>query len=369
MPLSVKSGIVRTCADFACVARANDVAGALLHPKIFGTRPRGGIMFRSYKCAHVFRMGYRQILVALSACLLFSGSVTAQQLPPAASRTEIVPPAPSTPSEHGPYVLATNDVNAFVDPLAGSAAGVAPAAPGVQDSTAPSNAPTSTSVESNWHLTVAPYLWIPWAYGSVGANGNNVRFYATPGELFSHFRFGLLGLVDTRYKRVVLPLDMIWLRLGADRALPLSPNGTVANVKLDIFILTSKVGYRVIDTKKVKIDALAGFRYWHGGQNLQFTTNTLNFSGSQNWVDPLVGGRILGNLSPKVEIAIGGDVGGWGTGSQLDYSVGGFLGYRIKPSVALQAGYRYLAVDYTNGNRLLNLINSGPLFGVTIALK
>jgi hypothetical protein len=128
---------------------------------------------------------------------------------------------------------------------------------------------------------------------------------------------------------VVLPLDLIWLRLGDDRALPLSPTGTVANIKLDTFILTPKVGYRVIDIRMVKIDALAGFRYWHVGQNLRFTTNSLNFSGSQNWVDPLVGGRILGNLSPKVEIAIGGDVGGWGTGSQLEYSVGGFLGYRI----------------------------------------
>jgi hypothetical protein len=55
--------------------------------------------------------------------------------------------------------------------------------------------------------------------------------------------------VDTRYKRVVLPLDMIWLRLGDDKALPNSPEGTVANVKLDLFILTPKVGYRVIDTK------------------------------------------------------------------------------------------------------------------------
>jgi opacity protein-like surface antigen len=116
-------------------------------------------------------------------------------------------------------------------------------------------------------------------------------------------------------------------------------------------------------------DALAGIRYWHVGENLQFTTNTLNFSRSQNWVDPLVGGRITGNLSDKIDVAIAGDVGGWGTGSQLDYQVGGFLGYRIKPNVALQAGYRYLSVDYTNGNKQLNLNISGPLFGVTINLK
>ena len=333
-------------------------------------------MPKSFRRTSALRQHSWHSFVALVACLLFGGFVAAQELPPAASRTDLALPAASTPSDHGPYMLAPHLLDAaaepamaFTDPLAGSDAEVLAAAPVVPDPTAPQAAPASTAAESNWHLTIAPYLWVPWVYGSVGANGNNVHFYATPDELFSHFRFGLLGLVDTRYKRVVLPLDLIWLRLGDDRALPLSPTGTVANVKLDMFILTPKVGYRVIDTKMIKIDALAGFRYWHIGQNLQFTTNTLNFSGSQNWVDPLVGGRILGNLSPKVEIAIGGDVGGWGTGSQLDYSVGGFLGYRIKPSVALQVGYRYMAVDYTNGNKLLDLIISGPLIGVTIALK
>jgi hypothetical protein len=260
------------------------------------------------------------------------------------------------------------DLTILAQPPASDTGAVA-ASPVVPVSAAPSAAPASAAAEGDWHFAVSPYLWVPWVYGSVGANENNLHFYATPDGLFSHFRFGLLGLLDTRYKRVVLPLDIVWMRLGDDRALPLSPTGTVANVKLDMFILTPKIGYRVIDTKMIKIDALTGFRYWHVGQNLQFTTNTLNFSGSQNWVDPLVGGRILGNLSPKVEVAIGGDVGGWGTGSQLDYQVGGFLGYRIKPAIALQVGYRYLSVNYTNGNRLLDLIISGPLIGVTINLK
>ena len=283
------------------------------------------------------------------------------------SRAQAIPPLRSDDTvenaSSGSTALAAN--LAVTDPAAISEALPAAATP-AGGSTA---APATTAPEGDWHFAVSPYLWVPWVYGDVGVNGNNLHFYATPDELFSHFRFGLLGLVDTRYKRIVMPLDLLWMRLADDRALPLSPTGTVANVKLDMFILTPKIGYRVIDTKMIKIDALAGLRYWHIGQNLQFTTNTLNFSGSQNWVDPLVGGRILGNLSPKVEIAIAGDVGGWGTGSQLDYQVGGFLGYRIKPNVALQAGYRYLSVDYTNGNKLLNLNISGPLFGVTINLK
>jgi hypothetical protein len=229
----------------------------------------------------------------------------------------------------------------------------------------------TTAQDDGWHFSVSPYLWLPWIHGTLGVNGNDASFHATPDELISHFRFGLLGLVDTRYKRVVMPVDILWLRLGDDRALP--NVGITANVKGTVFILSPKVGYRVIDTKMIKIDALAGLRYWYFGESLSFnpTPPNLKFSGSQDWVDPLVGGRILGNLSPKISIAIAGDVGGWGVGSQLDYQFGGFLGYRIKPAMALQAGYRYLAVNYSNGggSRTADMIISGPLIGLTMTFK
>jgi hypothetical protein len=95
----------------------------------------------------------------------------------------------------------------------------------------------------------------------------------------------------------------------------------------------------------------------------------LSFSTSYNWVDPLVGGRIQLLLTPKVVVNILGDVGGWGTGSQLDYQFAGLLGYKIKPHVTLQAGYRYMGIDYRNNGFVFNIIQSGAVVGATINLK
>jgi hypothetical protein len=179
-----------------------------------------------------------------------------------------------------------------------------------------------------------------------------------------------MGAIEPRYKRIVMPLDIFWIRLGDDRALPNSPNQGVANLHATEFFLTQKLGYRVVDSERLKIDGLAGFRYWHFGESVSFTTNSLNFTGSQNWVDPLVGGRITGILTPKVELTIGGDVGGWGAGSQIDYQIFGLLGYRIKPALALQAGYRYLYFDYRRASgAFLDNTTSGVVFGVSITLK
>jgi hypothetical protein len=171
-------------------------------------------------------------------------------------------------------------------------------------------------------------------HGTVGVLGHQASFHATPGDLLSHFRFGLMGAADARYKRLVLPLDVMWIRLADDKALPFPDiEATSADVKLTEFILTPKIGYRVLDREKFKIDGLTGLRYWHIGQNLEFSPSDagLNFSGSQNWVDVLVGGRVLATLSPKVELTVAGDVGGWGAAAEMDYRVtsGAIIGVSI----------------------------------------
>ena len=268
--------------------------------------------------------------------------------------------AASSSSSSAATVAATEPATASdAAPAAATPAGVGAAAD------------ASTASGSDWHLTVSPYLWFPGVHGNIaGPNGREIGFSASPGDLLSHFRIGLMGAVEPRYKRIVMPLDMMWIRLGDNRALPNTPGQGVANLHATEFFLAQKVGYRLIDSDRLKIDALAGFRYWYFGENLSFTTNTLNFSGVQSWVDPLVGGRITGILTPKVEVSIGGDVGGWGVGSQIDYQIFGLLGYRIKPAMALQVGYRYLYFDYRRASGAsLDTATSGVLIGVSITLK
>jgi hypothetical protein len=278
-------------------------------------------------------------------------------------RAQATPP----PAE---YLLGTNGVNSTGVP--DSLATYQPMAPGPAVSVSAVGHADKTAADDAWHLSVSPYLWFPGVHGTVGARGRSVGVHASAGDLLSHFRFGLMGTVEARHKRFVLPVDVIWVRLRDNKALPF-PNlmATTANIKGSEFILTPKIGFRLLDQEKIKINALVGLRYWHFGENLQFTPSrlNLNFSSSQDWVDPVVGGRIELASSPKVVISILGDVGGWGTGSQLEYQVAGLLGYRIAPDWTLQAGYRYLHVNYRSGASIVDLATSGAVLGVTVNLK
>jgi hypothetical protein len=235
----------------------------------------------------------------------------------------------------------------------------------------------ATGADDAWHFAVSPYLWFPGVHGTAsGPNGNGLGFRASPSDLLSNFRFGLMGAVEASHKRLITSIDMMWIRLEDDKSRPLPPalgQGVIsANIKATEFLLTPKIGFRLINEEKIKIDALTGFRFWHFGESLNFNPSALglNFNGSQNFVDPVVGGRIQLVLSPKIVVNILGDVGGWDTGSQLEYQWAGLLGYRIKPALTLQAGYRYLDVNY-KGSRgvIFDATTAGVVFGATLNLK
>ncbi len=248
-----------------------------------------------------------------------------------------------------------------------------PASPPPQGGTAQA----ASSGDNQWHLSVSPYLWLPWAHGTIGAFGNDLGYSVTPSDLLSHFRFGLLGTVEARRNRILTTVDMMYMRLGDNKALPALPPpliATSANFTANLFILTPKVGFRLINQKAIKADFLTGIRYWYFGENLNFSPSTLNltFSKSQNWVDPLVGGRIEMAITPKTVFTVAGDVGGWGTGSQIEYQVVGILGYKLKPNLTLQGGYRYLYFDYEKGGAASATVKnalSGILLGATLNLK
>jgi hypothetical protein len=142
-------------------------------------------------------------------------------------------------------------------------------------------------------------------------------------------------------------------------------------VRVGQFLWTSKIGYRVIDKKKLKADANVGARYWHLGQRLSLNPSILggSITPSQSWADIVVGGRILFPLGPKVSFVALGDVGGWDATAKLDYQFAGLLTFALHPKWMLNVGYRYLFVDYRTGGSLYNMVTSGAVLGLTYRFK
>jgi hypothetical protein len=244
--------------------------------------------------------------------------------------------------------------------------------PSSQPQSSTSSSSQAPAPDYNWHVSISPYLWFPGLHGTVGAFNHDASMHASPGDLLSHFRFGIMGAAEARWQLLVLNGDLMWIRLGDDKAVPFRGLGAVsADARLGELLWTSKIGARLLDKEKFKADANIGVRFWHLGTKVTFNPSLLglDFKQSANWGDFLIGGRTQAALSPKTQVTVLGDVGGWGTGAKLDYQFAALLGYKLSSRWTLEAGYRYLFVDYRTAQFLYNAVTSGVIFGATYKWK
>jgi hypothetical protein len=226
--------------------------------------------------------------------------------------------------------------------------------------------------DAGWHFSLTPYLWFAGAHGTVSLANRAASVHASPGDLLSHFNFGIMGAAEARYNRFILYGDLLWIRLSDSAAIPIGVGATSADARVGQLVWTSKIGYRVINQEKLKFDADIGARFWHLGEKLNFNPSTLglNVTGSQNWADIVLGGRVQLPMSKKTIINLAGDVGGWGATANLDYQFLAVLGYQVAKKWTLEAGYRYLFVDYRPSTfSSYNMVTSGAIVGFTYKFK
>jgi hypothetical protein len=125
-------------------------------------------------------------------------------------------------------------------------------------------------------------------------------------------------------------------------------------------------------SRPFSLEAFVGIRYYYfwtqvkvTGSNAQLGTASRRGTGDLDWVDPMIGGRFAVPIMDKVDLQVRGDIGGFGLGSDLAWSMSGFVRYffdsrplGMKPWFAL--GYKVLSFDWEDGSRAIDLEMSGP---------
>ena len=259
-------------------------------------------------------------------------------------------------------VLAQGPANVAVATPATNADAPPPAPPPTPEPQ--QSAPDSTS--DGWRGQIAIYGWFPGIHGTVGVLGHDAGIHVPFSDVF-HTLKGIIPIaVELDKRRLVIPVDFFWVKLGDNRGIPFNELGqTSVNIHLTESILTPKIGYRLIDAEHFKFDALAGIRYWYVGQNLTVEPVGVGRSRSANWVDGLGGARAILPLSEKASIMVSGDAGAGG--ANLDYQALGLLTYNLTPKWSASVGWRYLYENYRPTNHLFifNTAMTGLLAGAS----
>ena len=250
------------------------------------------------------------------------------------------------------------------DPTAATPAAT-PVTPDAPSAAAPQQGPVGTS--DSWHGAISIYGWLPGVRGTVGALGHEAGIHVPFSDLF-HYLKGVIPIaVELDKGRFVMPVDFLWMKLAEGKALPLTDlTQNYVNMHLTQSLLTPKFGYRIVDGEHLKIDALAGIRYWYIGQDLTLVPSGISQSQSASWVDGLGGARFILPVGPKAAITVAGDAGGGG--ANLDYQVAGLFTYNVTPKLGFGLGWRYLDVDYRGNHQFIfDVATSGALVGLYYA--
>jgi hypothetical protein len=90
--------------------------------------------------------------------------------------------------------------------------------------------------------------------------------------------------------------------------------------------------------------------------------------GDQWWVDPMVGLRAQVNITRWLFLAVQGDVGGFGAGSNIAWNAQGSIGVNLTRNLFLEAGWRYFYMDYARDGAVYEAAEFGVFSGIGVKL-
>ena len=256
-----------------------------------------------------------------------------------------------------------------------------------------------------WRFNFAGYAWLMSVSGTATVRNQTIDTNASFIDLVqkSDSLAGLMAYFEADKGRAGLYTDFVFTKMGfgAGQTNYRNPIGglrisTTANAALSyqLFVVEMGAVYEIhkwswSDGATTALDALGGFRYWNNSLAATFDVNTtidlsrlhlersfgiaVARSDVIQWVDPVIGFRVRHQLTPRHEIMIRGDIGGFGLGSQFAWQAVAAYGYTWQldngQHLAALLGFRALAMNYSSGSGVdtvaLNEVMYGPIIGLS----
>lgn len=224
--------------------------------------------------------------------------------------------------------------------------------------------PTQSAVDSaeaalttdrpSWQFKLQPYLWIPAQIGTVAIQGMAADLDLGVGDTFDaitdNFNFAAAVHAEVSRDRLTFFADAMYLSLEAN---DVPTQSGQADVRQDQGIFEIGGAYTLIEPNHASehaaltLQPLAGVRVHTLSLDID-DSGGASFSGTQTWADGFVGLRADLAIHERVALRARGDLGAGGS----DFTWNALAGVEVKlgDSVALEAGYRALDTDFSDGH-------------------
>jgi hypothetical protein len=230
---------------------------------------------------------------------------------------------------------------------------------------APAPAWAENSGSKNWNYTIGPYfLWALGLDGEVTVKGTTADVDFSFGDILDELDFMFdfhFEAHNTNGWGYILEPTFIQLESEAT-----GPTGGDISSETDIVMFEGLVVNR-FGSEKRPFELLWGARYMSISTDLDFPILP-TIDAEQSWTDGVVGMRFRPELSERWDLSLRGDIGAGG--SDLTWNAAAILSVQMSQRTSFHFGYRYMDVDYEDGDGSdlfqFDASLSGPIFGVNI---
>jgi len=234
---------------------------------------------------------------------------------------------------------------------------------------APAPAITPAEPDSGWEFLANLYVPMMGMEGAVGVAGMapaNVDIGFD--DLLDNFDGSFSGAFEARKGPWSITADAIWLKVSFST--PPIGNSYLAVTQNQI-MGSLLVGYDLLHNEDTRFEVVAGGAINSLEVDMDLFTPRLpvairSGSGSQAWIDPVVGLRVRHRLGERWGLFASGTFGSFDISSDEYWQVIAGVSYRLTEQTSLALAYRMLSVDYQQGGFLYDTQTSGPNVGLVV---
>ena len=210
-----------------------------------------------------------------------------------------------------------------------------------------------------WRFVVAPYFLFPYMDGVVRIRGLDGVVVANPGDIFDKLQFGGMLYLEAHNGIWGVSLDGLYMDLEqtAKRVEQLT-----ARLKQGMVEVT---GYRRVATW---VEVLAGGRLNILSGSLTGEMVPSDAKNDEIWFDPFVGARLQVPNTRKWRLALRGDYGGFGVGSETAAQIYAVVGYRFSRLFEAAVACRWIDMNYKGGSAEEDFRYNVTTFGPEVGL-
>jgi hypothetical protein len=211
-----------------------------------------------------------------------------------------------------------------------------------------------------WEFTLAPYLMGASLGGTVSVNGREAEADVSASDIFDHMDLGFMGMFAARKGDWGVVTDTVYVKLDVPSEMP------PADFQPTIALFSVQAVRRLTPYA----DLTAGVRWNHLDAVIDLKAPVpMRVEKSRDWVDPVVGVVLRTPGKGRLHGTLVADVGGFGIGSELTWQVFPTVGVQVSKRLSIEAGYRFLDVDYETGEGAerfeYDMLYQGPVVGLT----